>query len=328
MKILLSLICCVCIATSVLAQDTPKAIVVEHFTNTRCSICGANNPDFYKALAQAADVIHIAYHPSSPYSNCFFSVQNKSENDARTKFYGLYGGTPTFTVNGEEKFLSEVKNANVYVSYRNQKSSFSLTSSIRELGRDSAMITVSIKTLSAHNGKTTLYLAIVEDSIKYSAPNGESLHRDVFRKSATGDNPIAIDLPEVNSTKSFSYKVSLNSAWDRSKIKAIAILQDADKKILQAGRSIKLQKEVVSSLPYLNENIPITFFPNPASDIIKVQHVNINEIASLYIYDNHGRLLIKSTTAEINFSNQSAGLYFAKLVTKNGTIGLGRIIKL
>src|SRR6185436_4956285 len=82
-----------------LAQ-VPKKTVVEHFTNTKCSVCAARNPGFNANLNHQANVIRLAIHPSSPYSGCLLYNQNATDNDARTNYYGVYGGTPRLVING------------------------------------------------------------------------------------------------------------------------------------------------------------------------------------------------------------------------------------
>ena len=77
-----------------------QTVVVEHFTNTRCGICASRNPGLFNNLAANPKILHIAVHPSSPYSTCLLNQHNKVENDARTNFYGIYGGTPRIVING------------------------------------------------------------------------------------------------------------------------------------------------------------------------------------------------------------------------------------
>ena len=84
----------------VIAQVEQK-VIIEHFTNTRCGICASRNPAFYQTLAYYPQALHIAYHPSSPYSSCAFNMHNSSENDQRTYFYNIYGGTPRAVIQGE-----------------------------------------------------------------------------------------------------------------------------------------------------------------------------------------------------------------------------------
>jgi len=90
-------------ANEMLAQ-VPKKIMVELFTNTRCGICSSKNPQFFTNLDNLnnPNIFHIAYHPSSPYSNCLFSMHNPSENDGRTNYYNNYGSTPKLVIQGEK----------------------------------------------------------------------------------------------------------------------------------------------------------------------------------------------------------------------------------
>jgi hypothetical protein len=45
-----------------LAQ-VPKTTVVEHFTNSNCSVCASNNPGIFATLRNYPDVIHVAFYP-------------------------------------------------------------------------------------------------------------------------------------------------------------------------------------------------------------------------------------------------------------------------
>ena len=81
-------------------SQVPKKVVVEHFTNTNCSICASRNPGFYTNLHNQTGILHLAVHPSSPYPNCLLYQQNGTANDARTNYYGIYGSTPRLVING------------------------------------------------------------------------------------------------------------------------------------------------------------------------------------------------------------------------------------
>ena len=82
------------------AQEVPRRVVVEHFTNSRCGICANRNPAFYTNLNSQEGVLHISYHPSSPYSNCVLHQANAAENDGRTNYYDIYGSTPKLVIQG------------------------------------------------------------------------------------------------------------------------------------------------------------------------------------------------------------------------------------
>ena len=81
-----------------------------------------------------------------------------------------------------------------------------------------------------------------------------------------------------------------------------------------------------------NENINIIsglnfYYPNPASDIIKIKEEFINNSNHVEIIDIKGETLISTNMPEIDISNISSGTYFVKLNT--GTrILFGKLVKI
>jgi len=69
-----------------------KMVVTEHFTNTVCGICGLRNPNLWATLDDAtnADVLHVSYHPSSPYPSCQLNQFDTDANDSRVMFYNQF----------------------------------------------------------------------------------------------------------------------------------------------------------------------------------------------------------------------------------------------
>ena len=77
-----------------------KYVLLEHFTNSKCSVCASKNPAFFTLIDQYPnDVHHVSIHPSTPYSTCVFYQSNTTENEARADFYNI-PGTPRVAVNG------------------------------------------------------------------------------------------------------------------------------------------------------------------------------------------------------------------------------------
>jgi|TARA_R110000737_G_scaffold104095_1_gene137271 hypothetical protein len=89
-------------------------------------------------------------------------------------------------------------------------------------------------------------------------------------------------------------------------------------------------QNVIIALTDLDENkmLPIEMSPNPITDILTLQLKNADEIV---VYDEAGKtieLIIKESedTYELNFTNQSQGLYFIK-VKKDGKVYSGKVLK-
>lgn len=301
------------------AQEVKKATLVEHFTNTRCSICASRNPGFYNAKKSRPDVIHVAYHPSSPYSNCLFSTQNKGENDARTRYYDVFGGTPQFTINGEERGASAMQNVTVYNSFDNKTTPLDVKVNIYPSGRDSIGVNVTIKAVVDHNlTNLALYVPLTEDTVFYNAPNGENQHYDVFRKSFTGVNAISFTAPKLGENDFvFSANVAKSQIWDLNRLRAIAIVNASDLTVVQAGQSALFDATISSTDSELDKNkVLLSLYPNPSSEVLNVE-VDDDMIGSFYtIIDMKGALIhsnvITQTSFSINTSNLPSGQYIFK----------------
>ncbi len=312
------------IMSSSAISQVKKSIIVEHFTNSRCSVCASRNPGFYTALAKKSDVIHIAYHPSSPYSTCLFSTQNKVENDARTNFYGVYGGTPTFSINGDIKSSSDVQNVAIYNSYDNQTSPLSIVVSLSPVGNDSIGVSVSVRAESQHNlTNLQLYVPMAEDTVFYNSPNGEKQHYDVFRKSFNGTNPITFVAPKLGAPDYiYKSKVAKNALWSLKRLSALAIISDSDLSVVQAAQSTLFNPNIVSTTSEEGQvQVQISVFPNPTSHTL---HVNVDNLligGQYYIYNTQGVTVqsgtISSSQLKIDVAQFAKGTYILTVSHKD-----------
>ena len=133
-------------------SQTLKKIMVEHFTNTNCSVCASRNPGFYTNFDTQSNAIHLAVHPSSPYPACLLSQQNQPENDQRTNYYGVYGGTPRLVINGDVISTSvNYSSASIFTPYLSQTSPASIRIEQQKFGTDSIVSTVIIKTTAVNS---------------------------------------------------------------------------------------------------------------------------------------------------------------------------------
>lgn len=316
------------IATNLLQAQVTQKVVVEHFTNTRCGICASRNPSFYTNLkAQSkGNVLHLAIHPSSPYSACLLNQHNKAENDARTNYYGIYGSTPRLVIQGNViSTSSDYGNAAIFNPYLNQTSPIGISVQIELLPTDSIEVLVSVKTFATHSlGELQLFTAMVEEKLNYAAPNGENEHFDVFRKNVFPMNGLTFT-PSlvVGDSVVLKGKVVKNVTWVLAQMYALAIVQAADKKIIQAERSALLASSTgVNDYKPLRANV----FPNPVSDFLKIELANVNQ-ASLSIYDLTGREVKRQEIQEtglVDLSGLTAGFY--QLVLNNNDYRLTKKI--
>jgi hypothetical protein len=191
-KIALSLVFS-CTAILLTAQALPKKyVLLEHFTNSRCSICASRNPAFYTLIDQYPnDVHHLSIHPSVPYSNCLIYVANPTQNNARTAVYGV-NGTPRVALNGTlVPVASQLLPTATLQAALGQESPIALE--VQEAGAaptKTAAVTVRVYG-NVPAGNYKLFAAVAESTVNYASPNGEAKHHDVFRAMLTnidGDN--------------------------------------------------------------------------------------------------------------------------------------------
>ncbi|MBK8052572.1 MAG: T9SS type A sorting domain-containing protein [Saprospiraceae bacterium] len=309
------------------AQNVTKKVIVEHFTNTRCSVCASRNPGFYSALNQNPEVIHIAYHPSSPYSTCLFSIQNKIQNDARTNYYGIYGGTPRFIINGEEKTGTEVQSATIYNESKSQTTPVELKVSVSKFGSDQIEVAFDVKAMTNNTvGTVNYFVALVEDVVLYDAPNGEKIHHDVFRKSSSSSTTLPSFIVPANAGNvlNFKDKIKIEPFWDLSKIYAIVILTDANKKVVQVAESALFNPNVLSSADdkLAKENL-FSLSPNPVTLSLNIQYHNNKSVKNIVIYDTMGQEMLATKSNQendiIDVSKLPNGTYLLQVKSDNAT---------
>lgn len=303
--------------------QAPKSIVVEHFTNSRCSICADQNPAFYQNLANHPEVKHIAYYPTSPYVNCLLAQHNPTESDARTQYYGLYGSTPKIAIQGVPVSNSPnpFPNPNLYDSYQGQTSAFALkVVQTKEL--DTIRIRIVLKTVAPHFFNfLRLYAAVAEDTVFYSSPNGESLHHDVFRKSFFGADGLTITpAPNTGDSVVFESKIGKHPTWNFSRIFSYAIVQNTSTKALVQSDFADPSAGTVAGIQDLKTHeSDILLYPNPSFSGFRVDTQSDNNI-SIKIYSSTGSLLISYPNGQQTELGKSLppGMYWIYLQTKNG----------
>lgn len=301
-------------------SQVSKSIVVEHFTNTRCSICANKNPGFYTNLDAQQDVLHITFHPSSPYSTCLFSTQNKVENDARANYYGVFGSTPQLVINGEKISPSADFSASaLFDNFQNETSPISINIRQYKYGQDSIKAQVILKVVAANTlPAQRLFIGLAEKEVNYAAPNGESLHRDVFRKTMVEIEGRAITLPSiVGDSIVVEATVQHNAAqWNMNQLFALAILQnESDKKVTQSATASINDFNGPNSVEEF-ETQKLLVYPNPAKDFIVLEGAP-NQSITGSVFNISGQKVATIAPsiekATININTLSPGIYLLEV---------------
>jgi hypothetical protein len=304
----------------------PKTTIVEHFTNSNCGVCAYSNPFIADTLGNFPDVLRIAFYPSSPYANCFFSMQNPIENDARTNFYGVYGGTPKLLVNGELTTLANLESK--LQTAAQDTTSYKLRLTQEFISMDSVEVRLMIKKVAPDFlVDALLFIGAAEDTVFQTTGNGESVHRDVFRKALTnsvGDN---ILLPvNVNDSVVFNFPYKVDTAWNTNRMNSIAILQNiSDKKLINATISTNISP-VPNSVPSYTST-KLQLYPLPASDKIFINEWP--QFSQAQIFSMQGSLLSTEQVKRqyIDLSSISDGTYILKLSGGRNVVNARIVVK-
>ncbi len=286
--------------------------VVEHFTNTSCSVCASNNGNIHSAINSQANVLHISFHPSSPYSNDFFNVQNKSENDDRTNFYGIYGSTPRVVLNGTAISYSTLSSA--LANSVTNTTNFTLNIMQVKYGADSFLARIVIKKISQDTiTKAKLFVGVLEDTINQATNNGEKVHYNVFRKAlsvASGNNII---LPiNVGDSVVSNFKFKSQASWQIKRLHTLCILQNASKGLINSNLSNNSIQSISSINTEYSKISNSLLYPNPLGNGVIYSKMDIE---NLIIYNQVGVRVLQTVTLHKNepypIEKLSQGIYTA-----------------
>lgn len=297
------------------AQTAKKFILLEHLTNSRCSVCASKNPGFYNTISNYEnDVHHIAYHPPVPYNNCIFYLDNPVENAARGDYYGIEGA-PSLFINGvaapggSQLVTAATLDANLGL--------FSpLQIVVSETGDLNRTASIQVKTVGnvVPAGNLRLFVAIVEKIVNYDAPNGEDVHHDVFRKMLPDITGAPFTAAAAGAEINVSYNYTVENDWNAGEIYVVAFVQNIDtKEVINSGTRFD---ESTSGTPQ-PETAQINIYPNPANgdcfvDLTNLQGdsktIRISNIAGQLIYT----LETNETIVKIPSGNFAKGLYFVE----------------
>jgi thiol-disulfide isomerase/thioredoxin len=308
-------------------QSAKRYVMLEHFTNSRCSVCASKNPSFYNFINQYPnDIHHIAIHPSMPYNNCFFYLANPVENNERAYFYNIIG-TPSVALNGTLLNPSTpLLNSAQLQPYLNKTSPIYLK--VTETGtgntRSASIDVHSLGTLPNIGYK--IYAVIVEKTVNYNAPNGETVHHDVFRKIVPEVNGIAFTPAPVGQSNVINFNYTIANNWVADEVYILAYVQSAAPEIINSGT--KYDPLVLSASDAKVETIAV--MPNPATDQVYFQLPD-EQVQTLEIFDVKGQRMAANFSQEqdvvqVPVAQLASGMYFFK-ITGTQKVYTAKLIK-
>lgn len=312
------------IATTLQAQSSAKRYVfIEHFTNSRCSVCASKNPAFHTLINQHSnDIHHVSIHPPIPYSACAFYQANPSENNAWANAYNI-DGTPRVALNGTLVPASgQLLSPATLQTHLNQTSPVWVQ--VSETGPANARVaTVKIHSLDQiPAGSYKLYVAVLEKEVDAPPPpnNGEQLHHNVFRDMLTDINGMGFTLAAAGQSVEHTFNYAVNPGWNADEIYVVAWVQNsATKEVLNSGT--RFDPVLTGTNDVAMQTIHIR--PNPVSDIafasigedrakqVEIFMVNGQRVSVTFENQEVGTVSIPGATL-------AAGVYFLKITGEKG----------
>jgi hypothetical protein len=304
-----------------------KYVLLEHFTNSRCSNCASRNPAFYDLIEQyPSDVHHIAYHPPIPYSNCIFYQANTVGNNARTNHYGI-ASSPRLVLNG-----TLVNGGTMLLPSATLTNALGATSplyvQVLETSGTNRTATITLRSVGdIPSGNYKLYAAVVEKLVNYASPNGELQHHDVFRQMLPGNDGQAFTPAALGQEQSFSFNYTVANGWQASETYVVAFVQNTDTKaILNSGT--RFDPIVLSADEPLAQVAKV--WPNPTDALafaqigtdraVSVEAFALNGQRSLLPFENQAL-----GTLSFNTDQLQAGIYVLKITGENG-VHSGKVV--
>ncbi|MCB0663035.1 MAG: Omp28-related outer membrane protein [Saprospiraceae bacterium] len=307
--------------------QTKKYPLLEHFTNSWCSICASRNPAFYNALTNYQDQVHhISIHPSIPYQGCIFYQANTADNNARKDYYNVFS-TPRVFANGTLTSNSTLITTAQLDQYTSEMSNLGIQ--VTETGFNSRTATVEVFTFgTAPSGNLKIFAALVEKEINYAAPNGENLHHDVLRKFVTSNQGDTFTPAQDGGKVTINYTYSIESGWAEPEMYLLVWIQDIDtKEVFNSGTRFD---ETISSVSSTNDEM-LMIAPNPTSSFVNVTVEN-GKVQNLILSDLNGKTVFQmqnlnaTGTFEVPMKDLNKGVYLLRIETNNG-VQLEKIVK-
>jgi hypothetical protein len=313
-------------STLLSAQEVQKQILVEHFTNTYCSVCASRNPSFYNIIATYPEVVHIAYHPSSPYAGCPLNQHNIVENDERANFYQVYGSTPKAVLNGTVlPAIVSLVNFTQMNAAQAETTPFQIDIVQFQASSDSMYAQVTLSTVAPTGlSSANLIVLINEKALNFNAVNGENVHYDVFRKYLSN---ASISLPTNGNELVFTFGTKMDAEWTPSEVTTTVILQESSKHVLQSKQSAKLDFSTgISSIQTVNDAI----YPNPAKNILTINNES-QQIRRIELYNIIGSLMsnvdmLDKKQIKLPISNFERGSYILRIYDKDNQVFTQKVV--
>lgn len=295
-------------------------VVYEMFTGTWCGSCPIPAQAIAQTQAEGKKVAVMKFHTG----DSFETPATVNRENYYGNIFEPIEGVPASVINGTQ-FLSGAASTvaaqkeyfeYLYNEYIDDPAVYTIelaTEIISENPYKCKLTVNAVETFEYYDDEMRLMIALTETNIPYS-----------WGGLSTVDNAVRAMYPDANGTVIFDsgttysgeFEITPASNYVINKCEIVAFIQRRS-----TGEIQQVNKIALPEPSNIENNITksLSIYPNPASDIVKVNsEENINYIEILNI---SGQIVsfenVNTNNAEINISNLSSGVYFIKVYTAN-----------
>ncbi|MEO8209901.1 MAG: T9SS type A sorting domain-containing protein [bacterium] len=219
------------------ANAGDRKVLVERFTSSTCVPCRNANP-ILEAFLSSADpnkLAHISYHMNWPApGNDPMYLINPNDNNARRTAYGV-NAIPDWFFDGVINV--DISSGALQAAYDQRINTLSPVTIIvsETVSGDNVTVKADIYCEGfLPNPNVTIQFAVIEETVYYNGPNGETFYNGVMRRFLPNANGTQVTmLPGSRFTLEYSYVK--DPSWNPALIKNLVFVQAPPIEILNCG---------------------------------------------------------------------------------------------
>jgi hypothetical protein len=281
-------------ATTVSFGQSPRLVVVEHFTQASCGPCASQNPALEATLnSNSGDVIAVKHQVSWPGSDPMNAHYLAGPEDRR-QFYGITGVPNTSMDGGAAGAPNTVVTGASIGARAAVPSPFDLVVSHNVTGGQ-IDVTVDVTCTQAVSGSDMrVMIAVVEREVIFSsAPgsNGETEFYNVLKQYIPGTAGTTVAGSwALNDNATINESWTLSNVYDNNQLSVIAWVQDfTGNEIHQGGYSAPVATNNLSAMAFGIEGLPREICGNTVAPSVIIRNSGGTDLTSLTInYDVNG----------------------------------------